>query len=131
MFLVGAGAVYLLLGERSEALLLSVFATTSVLITVVQEFRSERVLEALTDLTSPRALVVRDGNRRRIAGREVVRGDIVIVSEGDRIPADAVLFRSDELAVDESLLTGESVPVRKVASVAWKIRICRAPARRR
>jgi P-type Ca2+ transporter type 2C len=114
MFLVSASAVYLLLGELSEALLLSAFATTSVLITVVQEYRSERVLEALTDLTSPRALVVRDGQRQRIAGRDVVRGDIVIVSEGDRIPADAVLLRGDELAVDESLLTGESVPVRKL-----------------
>ena len=113
MFLVGAGAIYLLLGERNEALLLSAFAMTSVLITVVQEFRSERVLEALTDLTSPRALVIRNGERRRIAGRDVVRGDRVVVSEGDRIPADAILLRGSELAVDESLLTGESVPVRK------------------
>jgi P-type Ca2+ transporter type 2C len=113
MFLVGAGAVYLLLGELSEALLLSAFATTSVVITVVQEYRSERVLEALADLTSPRALVIRDHERRRIAGRDVVRGDVVIVSEGDRVPADCVLVRSDELAIDESLLTGESVPVRK------------------
>ena len=115
MFLVGAAAVYLLLGERSEALLLCAFATTSVLITVVQEFRSERVLEALTELTSPRALVIRGGNRRRIAGREVVRGDLVVVSEGDRIPADAVLLRGSGLAVNESLLTGESVAVRKVS----------------
>jgi P-type Ca2+ transporter type 2C len=113
MFLVGAGAVYLLLGERNEALLLSAFAMTSVLITVVQEFRSERVLEALTDLTSPRALVIRNGIRRRIPGRDVVRGDLVVVSEGDRIPADAVLLNGSELAADESLLTGESVPVRK------------------
>jgi P-type Ca2+ transporter type 2C len=115
MFLVGAGAVYLLLGERSEALLLSAFATTSVLITVVQEFRSDRVLEALGELTSPRALVIRSGNRLRIAGREVVRDDLIVVSEGDRIPADAVLLSGNELTVDESLLTGESVAVRKIA----------------
>ena len=118
IFLVGAGAVYLLLGERSEALLLTAFATTSVLITVVQEFRSDRVLEALDELTSPRALVIRSGNRRRIASREVVRGDLIIVSEGDRIPADAVLLSGNELAVDESLLTGESVAVRKIARVS-------------
>ncbi len=118
MFLVGAGAVYLLLGERSEAILLSAFATTSVVITIIQEMRSERVLEALTELTSPRALVIRDGKRLRIAGREVVRGDLVIVSEGDRVPADAVLLRGDALTIDESLLTGESIPVRKVAAAS-------------
>ena len=116
LFLVGAGTIYLLLGERNEALLLSVFATTSVVITIVQEFRSERVLQALRDLTSPRALVIRGGVRRRIAGREVARGDILVVSEGDRIAADALLLRGAELTVDESLLTGESVPVRKVAA---------------
>ena len=116
LFLVGAGTIYLLLGERNEALLLSVFATTSVVITIVQEFRSERVLQALRDLTSPRALVIRGGVRRRIAGREVARGDILVVSEGDRIAADALLLRGAELAVDESLLTGESVPVRKAAA---------------
>ena len=89
----------LLLGETSEALLLSAFATASVVITIVQEFRSERVLQALRDLTSPRALVLRGGVRRRIAGREVARGDILIVSEGDRIAADALLLQGGELAV--------------------------------
>ena len=113
LFLVGAGLVYLLLGETNEALLLSAFATTSVLITIVQEFRSERVLQALQDLTSPRALVIRSGEHRRVAGRDVVRGDILVVSEGDRIAADAFLLRCAELAVDKSLLTGELVPVRK------------------
>jgi Ca2+-transporting ATPase len=88
-------------------------------ITVVQETRTERVLEALRDLTSPRALVIRGGQRLRIAGRDVVRGDIVVLSEGDRIPADAVLLRSQDLQADESLLTGESVPVRKIARVKY------------
>jgi Ca2+-transporting ATPase len=118
LFLLSAGAIYLLLGDLSEAILLSAFATSSVVITIVQELRSERVLEALMDLTSPRALVIRDGQRQRIAGKDVVRGDIVIVSEGDRIPADAVLLRGDDLAIDESLLTGESVAVRKRANAA-------------
>jgi P-type Ca2+ transporter type 2C len=80
----------------------------------VQESRTERVLEALRDLTSPRALVIRDGERRRIAGRDVVRGDLLVLSEGDRVPADAVLLTSHDLQTDESLLTGESVPVRKL-----------------
>ena len=111
--LVGAGVIYLLLGDLTEALLLLAFATISVAITIVQETRSQRVLEALRDLTSPRALVIRQGVRRRIPGREVVRGDIIVIAEGDRVPADAGLISGHDIEVDESLLTGESVPVRK------------------
>ena len=113
--LLGGGAIYLVLGDLKEALILLAFATMSVVITVVQETRTERVLEALRDLTSPRALVIRDGARKRIAGREVVRGDFVVLAEGDRVPADALLLQSHDLKTDESLLTGESVPVRKIA----------------
>lgn len=113
--LLSGGAVYLALGDMKEALILLAFATMSVLITVVQETRTERVLEALRDLTSPRALVIRDGARSRIAGREVVRGDFIVLAEGDRVPADAILVQGHDLQIDESLLTGESVPVRKVA----------------
>ncbi|HVC62680.1 MAG TPA: cation-translocating P-type ATPase [Acetobacteraceae bacterium] len=116
--LLGAGLIYLLLGDRIEALLLLVFASLSVAIAVVQEARSEHVLDALRDLTSPRALVIRDGEQRRIAGREVVRGDLVLLAEGDRVPADALLLEARDLLTDESLLTGESVPVRKQAVVA-------------
>jgi Ca2+-transporting ATPase len=86
--LLGSGVIYLVLGDPLEALLLLVFASLSVGIAVMQEARSERTLEALRDLTSPRALVIRDGERRRIAGREVVRGDFVVLSEGDHVPAD-------------------------------------------
>jgi len=113
--LLGGGVIYLALGDLTEALILLTFATASVLITVVQETRTERVLEALRDLTSPRALVIRDGGRKRIAGREVVRGDFVVLAEGDRVPADALLVQSHDLQTDESLLTGESLPVRKIA----------------
>lgn len=114
--LLGGGIIYLLLGNLNEALILLAFATFSVVITAVQENRTERVLEALRDLTSPRALVIRDGEHKRIEGREVVRGDIIILSEGDRVPADAILFQCLNLQTDESLLTGESVPVRKMAA---------------
>jgi Ca2+-transporting ATPase len=114
--LLGGGAIYLLLGDLEEALILLAFATLSVGITIVQEARTERVLEALRDLTSPRALVIRDGERKRIAGREVVRGDLVVLAEGDRVPADVLLIESACLQADESLLTGESVPVRKTAA---------------
>src|SRR5262249_43321220 len=111
--LLGGGAIYLLLGDVKEALILLGFAMLSIAITVVQETRTERVLDALRNLASPRALVFRDGKRRRIAGRDVVRGDLVLMSEGDRIPADARLVDANDLQVDESLLTGESVPVGK------------------
>jgi len=113
--LLGGGVIYLALGDRTEALILLAFATLSVSITAVQETRTEHVLEALRDLTSPRALVIRGGERKRIAGREVVRGDFVVLAEGDRVPADAILVQGHDLQTDESLLTGESVPVRKVA----------------
>ncbi len=114
--LLGAGVIYLALGELRDAIVLIAFAMTSILITVVQETRTERVLEALRDLTSPRALVIRDGRTKRIAGRDVVRGDIVVLSEGDRVPADAALVQCRDLQTDESLLTGESLPVRKIAN---------------
>jgi len=115
MLLLGGGVVYLALGELKESIILLIFGIVSIVITVVQETRTERVLEALRDLTSPRALVIRDGALRRIAGREVVREDLVVLSEGDRVPADGVLLQANDLQADESLLTGESVPVRKVA----------------
>ena len=114
--LLGGGAIYLVLGDLKEALILLAFASLSIVITVIQEARTERVLEALRDLTSPRALVVRDGKRQRIAGREVVCGDLVVFAEGDRVPADAVLIEQHDLHTDESLLTGESVAVRKTAT---------------
>ncbi len=111
--LLMGGVVYLLLGDHVEAILLLAFATLSVSITLVQENRSEKVLETLRSLASPRALVIRDGVRVHIAGREVVREDIVFLSEGDRVVADATLLSAHDLVVDELLLTGESVPVRK------------------
>lgn len=112
--LLAASAIYLVIGDLGEALILLGSAITTVAVAIVQENRTERVLEALRDLTSPRALVVRDGISRRIAGREVVRGDIVVLAEGDRVPADAILLSGNDLEADESLLTGESVPVQKL-----------------
>ena len=116
--LLGGGVVYLLLGDRVEAVLLLLFASLSVTITIVQESRSERVLEALRSLASPRATVIRDGHRVLIAGREVVRDDLIVLAEGDRVTADATLVSGADLLLDESLLTGESVPVRKRAANA-------------
>jgi Ca2+-transporting ATPase len=115
LLLVACGAIYLALGDRHEALMLLGFVLVVIAITYVQKRRSERSLEALRDLSSPRALVVRDGQSIRIAGRELVVGDIVLLAEGDRVPADIHLFEASNLSIDESLLTGESAPVLKQA----------------
>ncbi len=122
LLLIAAGSLYLFLGNLEEALLLLFFVFVIMSITFYQERKSERALEALRGLSSPRARVIRGGNVCRIAGREVVRGDILIVDEGDRVPADAKLSFCDNLYVDESLLTGESVPVRKATGGARQAR---------
>ncbi len=113
--LLFAGGAYLLLGDRTEALILLAFATFSIAVTVVQETRTEHVLEKLRDLSAPRALVIRDGERVRVAGREVVRDDLLVLEQGDRVAADALLLDAQDLQIDELLLTGESLPVSKRA----------------
>ncbi|MGZ5042199.1 MAG: cation-translocating P-type ATPase, partial [Usitatibacter sp.] len=113
LLLIGAASVYLVLGDLGEALVLAASIVVVMAITVVQERRTERSLERLRDLSSPRALVVRDGAECRIAGADVVRGDLLLLREGDRVAADARIVASRDLLVDESLLTGESVPVAK------------------
>ena len=118
LLLVGCGGVYLVLGDRREALMLLGFVFVVMGITFFQERRTERSLDALRDLSSPRALVVRGGRPHRIPGREVVRGDLVLLAEGDRVPADIRLVESSNLMADESMLTGESAPVSKHAAPA-------------
>ncbi len=115
--LVAGAALYLALGETGDGLLLLSAVLMVISLTLYHERRTGRALEALAELSSPRARVIRDGREQRIPGQEVVVGDLVIVSEGDRIPADAVLRRATHLAVDESLLTGESMPVLKKPSL--------------
>jgi Ca2+-transporting ATPase len=115
LLLVG-GLAYLLLGNLAEALILLAFATFSVAVTVIQESRTEHVLDALRDLSAPRAMVIRDGERLRIAGCDVVQGDLIVLEQGDRVAADALLQEASDLQVDESLLSGESLPVTKLAS---------------
>ncbi|MCK9440194.1 MAG: cation-translocating P-type ATPase [Methanothrix sp.] len=114
LLLVAGGLVYLLLGDLQEALMLLGFVLVVMGITFYQERKTERALESLRDLSSPRALVIREGKDRRIAGRQVVPGDLIVLAEGDRVAADAVLLSCTNLSADESLLTGESVPVRKI-----------------
>ncbi len=116
--LVAAGAVYLALGDRLEGALLFAAAVLAVGIAIVQDYRTERTLIRLRDLASPRALVRRGGATRRIPARELVTGDIVLLEDGDRAPADGVLLAATGLAADESLMTGESAPVDKAAAPA-------------
>lgn len=113
--LLGCGLIYFFIGDRQEATMLLGFLFLIIGIEIFQERKAERALEALKDLSSPRALVLREGNQQRIPGKDVVRDDIIFVAEGDRVPADAVIFSTGNIAVDESLLTGESVPVEKSA----------------
>jgi Ca2+-transporting ATPase len=118
LLLAACGALYMVLGSRQEALMLLGFVFVVMGISFVQQRRSERSLEALRDLSSPRALVLRDGKSVPIAARELVVGDTVLLAEGDRVPADVQLVEVSNLAVDESLLTGESAPVVKAVSPA-------------
>jgi P-type Ca2+ transporter type 2C len=113
LLLIACGVLYLILGDFKEAMMLLGFVFVIIGITLYQENKTERALDALRDLSSPRALVIRNGAQLRIAGREVVREDIILLSEGDRVPADAAVLDSLNLSIDESLLTGESVPVIK------------------
>jgi Ca2+-transporting ATPase len=114
LLLVASGILYLFLEDVTEAMILLSFVFVIIGITVYQERKTENALEALKNLSSPRALVIRDGEQQRIPGREVVVGDVLLLSEGDRVPADSIILSSNNLMVDESLLTGESIPVRKI-----------------
>ena len=113
IFLLAAASLYLVVGDLGEGLFLLGGAVVSVGLVVFQDARSERALAALRQLAEPFAHVIRGGVQQRIPARELVPGDIALVTEGERIPADGVLRRGDVLTVDESALTGESVPVAK------------------
>src|SRR4030067_1506420 len=115
LLLIASGSLYFVLGDVTEAMVLLSFVFVIIGITVYQEEKTEKAIDALKHLSSPRALVIRAGEQQRIPGREEVTGDIIILSEGDRVPADSIILTSNNLMADESLLTGESVPVRKVA----------------
>lgn len=114
ILLVIAGILYLFMGEIKDALLLVFSIFVVVGITFYQEKKTEKTLEALKELSSPKALVIRDGVHKKINGRDIVIGDIIIIHEGDRVPADAVILSCENISIDESLLTGESMPVRKI-----------------
>lgn len=113
LLLLAASGIYFVLGDASEALTLLAFVMGIVFLTVFQSHRTAQVLDSLRELSAPRAQVLRDGQRRLVSAAELVPGDMVLVDEGARVPADGAVTEVHELSVDESLLTGESVSVNK------------------
>jgi Ca2+-transporting ATPase len=116
LLLIAAAALYMVLGDIGEALVLCASIVVVMGISLYQSGKSERALDALRDLSSPRAAVVREGTLARLPARELVVGDVVMLGEGDRVPADLRVLDCQDLRVDESLLTGESLPVDKRAA---------------
>ncbi|WP_448124154.1 cation-translocating P-type ATPase [Pseudomonas veronii] len=116
LLLVACGALYMVLGDVQEALMLLGFVFVVMSISFVQQRRSERSLNALRDLSSPRAKVLREGKECSVPSRDLVVGDVVMLAEGDRVPADLLLTTCANLSIDESLLTGESMPVSKLVA---------------
>ncbi|HEY9400184.1 MAG TPA: cation-translocating P-type ATPase [Luteimonas sp.] len=115
LLLLAATAVYLVLGDAQEAMLLAGSVLLVIGLTIYQEHKSERALEALRELSSPNARVLRDGNVGVVPASELVTGDVILLSEGDRVPADGRVLEANDLHVDESLLTGESIPLQRHA----------------
>ena len=113
LLLFACTLLYAFLGDTLDAVVLGISIAGVAGISVYQELRAQRVLEALRDLASPRSTVIRDGALARISSQELVENDRLIVQEGDRLACDARLIEAQELSVDESLLTGESTPVAK------------------
>jgi P-type Ca2+ transporter type 2C len=113
VILLIAAAISGALGHQTEAIAITVILFISILLGFVQEFRAERAIEALLELTAPTATVVRDGEEQVIPSSDVVPGDLLVLRTGDRIAADGHLVESASLHVQESVLTGESAPVRK------------------
>jgi P-type Ca2+ transporter type 2C len=109
LLLLAAGGVYLALGDPTEALMLLAAVVAVIALTLSQELRAEKALQALRDLSVPTVMAVRDGESRTLPSEQLVVDDIVRLREGERIPADALLLEG-VLRVDESLLTGESEP---------------------
>ena len=115
LLLIGAAVLYLLLGEPQESIFLLLMVMLMLGMTLYQEGRTERALQALRELSAPHATVVRDGRQLQVPAAELVRGDAIRLAEGARVPADALVLETGGMLVDESLLTGESVPVGKRA----------------
>lgn len=116
LLLIAAAAISMALGEIHDGIAIVLILVLNGITGVIQEYRAEQALEALKEMAAPEALVIRDGSPKKIPARLLVPGDLVILQAGDIVPADMILVEAGGLMVDESALTGESVPVAKSAA---------------
>src|SRR4030042_283366 len=117
IILLVAAVLLAVVGEVADAIVIFVIILFAAGLGFIQEYRAEKAMEALKKMAAPMASVLRDGKEAEIPSRELVPGDIIILRTGDRIPADARLIEAVNLKADEASLTGESVPVEKIAKV--------------
>ncbi|HBT48844.1 MAG TPA: ATPase, partial [Caldanaerobacter subterraneus] len=115
MVLLAATLISALMGELADALTITVIVILNAILGFVQEYRTEKSLEALKKLAAPSAKVLRDGEEKEVEASQIVIDDVILLGAGDKVPADALLIEAHNLEVDESILTGESVPVHKEA----------------
>ncbi len=120
IILIAAAVISLFLGEQFDAVLILVIVFFNAIFGFIQEYHSERAIEALEKMLTPFAVVLRDGEKKKISALDLVPGEIVILSEGDSIPADMRLFESHDIEVSEALLTGESQPISKMTETLRK-----------
>lgn len=129
MLLIIASTIYFVLGEPKDGIIMLIFVIGIIMITIIQEWKTDKTLNALKDLSEPKVTVLRDGQKKEIASKYLVPGDIMYIHEGVKIAADGYIIKCSGLKVDESILTGESQGVWKVAKKTknndyWKNNYC-------
>jgi Ca2+-transporting ATPase len=120
MVLLAATLISALMGELANALTIIVIVILNVILGFMQEYKTEKSMEALKKLAAPLARVLRDGKEKEVEAFQIVIDDVILLEVGDKVPADALLVESHNLEVEESNLTGESVPVHKKVSLNLK-----------
>lgn len=116
LLLIGAAVIYFILGEPGDGAIMLLFVVVIISIEVIQEWKTDQTLKALKDLSAPRITVLRDGTEKEINSSDLVPGDVMLIAEGVKVPADGMVFKASTLRVDESSLTGESEAVWKVTT---------------
>src|SRR5574344_1685039 len=113
LLLIIAAIIYFLLGEPRDGLIMLIFVIGIIAIDVIQEWKTDKTLEALKNLSEPKVTVIRDGIKKEILSKELVPDDIMLIHEGVKVPADGRVIKCSGISIDESSLTGESVTVSK------------------
>ena len=116
LLLIVAAAIYFILGEPRDGVIMLIFVIGVISIDIIQEWKTDKTLSALKDLSAPHIVVIRDGREQTIASADLVPGDLMLVVEGVKIPADGVVMKASDLCVDESSLTGEAEGVWKITT---------------